>query len=113
MSPLYNQDILQRLLDAENKTPLLWIYGSDDAVVSDASMSDPGLQGKLRMRPDWPGEEFFPPQPMLTQVTYALDQYEQAGGQVRRLVLPDVGHTPFLEKPAEVHAALIEHLEPQ
>lgn len=113
MSPLYNQEVLQRLLVVENKPPLFWIYGSDDAVVSDASMSDPGLQGKLRMRPDWPGEEVFPPQPMLTQVTYALDQYEQAGGQVRRLVLPDVGHTPYLEKPAEVHAAMIDHLEAQ
>lgn len=112
MSPLYNQDVLPRLLEAQHKLPLLWIHGRDDVVVSDASMSDPGLQGKLQLRPDWPGEEVFPPQPMLTQVTHALDQYEQHGGEVRRLELPDVGHTPYLESPFEVQSALIEHLQP-
>lgn len=111
MSPLYNQDVLSRLLEAPHKPPLLWIYGRDDAIVSDASISDPGLQGKLQLRPDWPGDDVFPPQPMLTQMTYALDQYEQLGGVTERLAISDVGHSPHLEKPEQVQAALVAHLE--
>lgn len=111
MSPLYNQHVLPRLLEVQEKPPLLWIYGRDDAVVSDASLSDPGIQGQLLLRPGWPGEAVFPPQPMATQITYALDQYEQAGGEVQRLILSDVGHTPYLESPKAVHTALIEHLQ--
>jgi pimeloyl-ACP methyl ester carboxylesterase len=58
-----------------------------------------------------PGDPAFPPQPLLTQVEFALDQYEQSGGSVERLVLPDAGHTPYLEKPLEVQAALFEILK--
>ena len=65
----------------------------------------------LGLRPGWPGIEDFPPQPYLTQVTYALDEYERTGGHVRRLVMPNVGHTPYLENPTEFQAALREHLE--
>ncbi len=75
------------------------------------SFTDPGYQGERGQRPGWPGEEVFPPQPLLTEVKYALDQYERTGGKVRRLVLDGVGHTPYLEKPDEVQRAIAEHLK--
>jgi pimeloyl-ACP methyl ester carboxylesterase len=111
ISPLYNQGLLERILETQQKPPMLWIYGTADAVISDHSMSDPGQQGKLQLRPDWPGESVFPAQPLLTQVKFALDQYEQQGGSVNRLVLSEVGHTPYLERPLEVQAALNQHLK--
>jgi pimeloyl-ACP methyl ester carboxylesterase len=110
LSPLYNQETLAHLLANPTKPRLLWVYGNDDAVISDASTSDPGQHGKLGLLRDWPGPEIFPPQPIESQVIFALDQYEQAGGSVRRLTLADTGHTPYLERPTEVHGALAEHL---
>jgi pimeloyl-ACP methyl ester carboxylesterase len=98
------------LLEARHKPSLLWVYGSDDVLIADHSLSDAGTQGKLGLRPGWPGAEVFPPQPYLTQVTFALDEYERTGGEVQRLVLPDVGHTPYLERPAEFQSALVDHL---
>lgn len=112
LSPLYNQGVLERLIEIETKPPLLWIYGEDDAIVSDGSRSDAGMQGKLGLRGGWPGDDVFPPQPLLSQVRYTLDQYEQHGGSVRRLILPDTGHTPYLERPVDFTQALHEHLRP-
>ena len=111
MSPRYNGWVLPRLLEAGGKPPLLCVLGSDDAVIADNSASDAGTQGKLGLRPGWPGKEVFPPQPILSEVMFTLDQYERSGGSVRRLVLPQVGHTPYLERPLEFQAALIHHLE--
>jgi pimeloyl-ACP methyl ester carboxylesterase len=111
MSPRYNGLVLQRLLEARQKPRLLWINGADDVLISDNSLSDAGTQGQLGLRPGWPGVEVFPPQPYLTQVTFALDEYERTGGQACRLVLPDVGHTPYLERPLEFQTALINHLD--
>jgi len=111
MSPRYNGRVLERLLEARQKPRLLWIQGADDVLIADNSLSDAGTQGQLGLRPAWPGADEFPPQPYLSQVTYALDQYERTGGHVRRLMLPDVGHTPYLESPVEFQTALIEHLK--
>lgn len=113
MSPLYNQWVLPNLLEAKHRPRLLWIYGAEDAVICDNSPSDAGTQGKLGLREGWPGEELFPPQPYLAQVQFALDQYEKRGGSVQRLILSDVGHTPFIEQPEEFNAALQKHLGTQ
>lgn len=110
MSPLYNQWVLPELLKAERKPALLWIHGSDDAVISDRSPSDPGTQGQLGIRGGWPGEEEFPPQPVLSQVTHAVDQYAQHGGVVNRRLMDNVGHSPFLENPVEFQQALVTQL---
>jgi len=107
MSPRYNGWVFKRLLEASPKPRLLWIYGLDDPVISDNAVSDAGTQGKLGLRPGWPGDKAFPPQPYLSQVTYALDQYERTGGNVRRIILPNVGHTPYLERPSEFLRALL------
>ena len=111
LAPLYNGWVLPGLLAVRNPLPpLLWVYGADDPVVCDASVSDAGTQGELGLRPGWPGREPFPPQPLLSQVTHALDQYQRQGGSVRRLVLPGVGHTPYLERAAQFNSALADHL---
>jgi pimeloyl-ACP methyl ester carboxylesterase len=85
--------------------PVLWIRGADDPVVSDASLFDLGMLGQLGAVPGWPGPDAFPPQPMIAQTARALDGYAALGRRVERVVLPDCGHSPFLEKPAAFDAA--------
>ena len=108
ISPAYTN--LAAFAAIEPRPPVLWIRGADDQVVSDASMFDFGHLGKLGAVPDWPGEEVYPPQPMIRQVRAVLDAYREAGGSYREVVLPGVGHTPHLEAPAQVRAALLELL---
>lgn len=96
----------------EPKPPILWIRGADDQIISDTSVFDLAYLGQLGAVPGWPGAETHPPQPMLTQTRAVLDRYAQAGGSYRELVLPDCGHTPHLEKPADFQAALAAFLPP-
>jgi hypothetical protein len=57
------------------------------------------MQGKLGLRPGWPGDAVFPPQPLRSQLNAFLRDYEQCGGRVTRAEFPDCGHSPFVEKP--------------
>jgi pimeloyl-ACP methyl ester carboxylesterase len=111
LSPRYNQDVLGDLLATPRKPRLLWIGGSDDAIVSDQSFSDPGKQGELNLRPEWPGDGVFPPQPLMKEVMYALDCYERSGGSVTRQLMAGVGHTPYLERPLDFQMVLKAHLQ--
>ena len=52
-----------------------------------------------------------PPQPMVSQTRAVLDRYAAAGGSYREVVLPDVGHSPHVERPQEFAVALLEHLD--
>jgi pimeloyl-ACP methyl ester carboxylesterase len=110
ISPKYNQQLVEQLLAIDAKPNLLWMQGEDDLVISDTSYSEPGFQGKMGVRPDWPGAEMFPPQPMVSQTRSVLDRYEDRGGIVTRLMVPDSGHSPFLEKPNLVIPELKKHL---
>ena len=111
ISPRYNGWVLPQLSQAPEKPPLLWIHGDADLIVCDASPSDPGAQGKLGYREGWPGPHVFPPQPLLQQVQYAVDQYRRRGGTTEQLVLPGVGHTPYLEQPERFQSAMIDQLK--
>ena len=72
------------LVDLEVKPPILWIRGTADAIVSDASYFDLNMLGKLGVIPGWPGDEVAPPQPMVTQTRDVLEAYAAAGGRTPR-----------------------------
>jgi pimeloyl-ACP methyl ester carboxylesterase len=81
--------------------PVLWIRGADDVIVSDTSVFDFGYLGQLGVVPGWPGAESYPPQPMIAQARAVLERYAANGGSYREVVLPDTGHSPHVERPAE------------
>jgi pimeloyl-ACP methyl ester carboxylesterase len=89
------------------KPPILWVHGTADAIVSDASFYDLNHLGALGVIPGWPGADVAPAQEMVSQTRDVLDAYRAAGGQVTELSLDGVGHSPHLERPAEVRRALL------
>ena len=95
----------------EHPAPLLWIRGDEDSVVSDSSMFDFGTLGKLEAVPDWPGDDVFPPQPMIAQTRAVFERRRARGGQVRDVVLHEVGHGPSLERPHEVSRLMLELID--
>ena len=99
MAPIYQTDPLGF---TNARVPILWVRGSDDPVVSDASLFDLGTLGQLGAIPGWPGADIFPPQPMILQTEAALAAYP---GHVEKLVLSGCGHSPHLEQPAAFDAA--------
>src|SRR6201995_3694505 len=98
------------LSGVDPKPPVLWIRGADDVIVSDTSLYDLAYLGSLGAVPGWPGEQTWPPQPMLTQPRTVLDGYAAAGGRYREVVIADSGHGPHLDQPEKFLAALGEHL---
>jgi pimeloyl-ACP methyl ester carboxylesterase len=98
------------IVDLEPKSPILWIHGDADAVVSDASPFDFNQLGKLGVVEGWPGEEVAPPQPMVSQIRAVLARYKERGGAVREVLLPGCGHTPHIELPEDFRVALLFHL---
>lgn len=110
LSPRYTGDV-SRLNRIEPKPSILWIRGSDDQIVGDASLFDVGTLGSLGAIPGWPGAEVFPPQPMVGQTRAVLEQYQAAGGCYQEIVLPETGHTPYIEKPEAFNRAFHAHLE--
>jgi pimeloyl-ACP methyl ester carboxylesterase len=90
---------------------VLWIRGADDAIVSDTSFLDFGYLGQLDLVPGWPGEDVYPPQPMVSQMRAVLDEYAAAGGKYREEVIPDCGHSPHIERPETFRRLLFDFLE--
>ena len=105
LSPKYVGDSVERFIAAQPKPPILWVRGDSDMIVSDNSFFDLGTLGKLGYVPGWPGEEVYPPQPMVSQTRHVLDSYRQNGGAYEEVVIADTGHTPYIEKPEEFMAA--------
>jgi pimeloyl-ACP methyl ester carboxylesterase len=99
------------IAEIEQKPPILWIRGEDDLVVSNNAMWDIAALGALGFVPGWPGPEDCPPQPMLEQIRTVLEAYEEKGGSYEEEVIPDAGHTPFIEKPDEFNALFHGFLE--
>lgn len=110
LSPKYVGDSVKKFIAANPKPPVLWVRGSDDQITSDTSFFDFGTLGKLGFVPGWPGEEIYPPQPMVAQTRNVLEQYQAQGGEYSEHVIADTGHTPYVEKPEEFSVLLIEHL---
>jgi pimeloyl-ACP methyl ester carboxylesterase len=99
------------IADMAKKIPILWIRGDSDQVVADNSFFDFGTLGKLGFVPGWPGDEVFPPQPMVSQMRAVLEKYKANGGSYQEIVVADCGHSPNIEKPAEFLAALVAFLK--
>ena len=83
--------------DLEPKPPILWTHGTADIVVADGSAWEMGTLGKLGFVPGWPGEEVYPPQPMVTQIRNVLEQYRKRGGRVEMEMFEGSGHGPLFD----------------
>lgn len=110
LSPKYVGESVERFVSLSPKPPVLWVRGSHDQIVADASLFDFGTLGQLGAVPDWPGAEIFPPQPMVAQTRYVLEQYQARGGRYREVVIEDTGHSPFIEKPEAFMEAFLAWL---
>lgn len=109
LSPKYCD--LSGIVDIDEKPPVLWIRGAEDQVVSDTSLFDAGYLGQVGQLPDWPGEEAYPPQPMVAQTRDVLDEYESSGGTYEEVVVDETGHSPHIEKPDVVPEVLTDFLD--
>lgn len=96
MAPTYCN--LTGITEVAPKPPVLWVRGSDDKIVSDASFFDLAMLGQAGALPGWPGEDAFPAQPMVTQTRAVLDRYRAAGGTYQEAVIDGAGHSPHLER---------------
>lgn len=109
LSPKYlNQS---NLADLARKPPLLWVHGADDQIVSDTSFFEFGYLGQIGAVPGWPGAEIYPPQPMKSQVRAVLARYQKQGGSVQEVQFDNCGHSPHIEKAAEMLQAFQEFIQ--
>ena len=88
------------IVDLEQKPPILWIHGAQDAIVGDASFFDLNQLGKAGIIPGWPGDDVAPPQPMIRQTARRARALRGRGRAVHRLELENCGHSPHLECPS-------------
>lgn len=79
------------------KPPILWTHGTADIVVADGSAWEMGTLGQMGLVPDWPGEDVFPPQQMVSQIRAVLEQYQAGGGRVKIEMLEGSGHGPMFD----------------
>jgi pimeloyl-ACP methyl ester carboxylesterase len=93
-SPISKQGILDRLSELPRKPKTLWIRGGKDKIVSDESLFDTAVLGKLGLVPDYPGVDQCPPQPMISQTRYAL---EKSDFDFSEKVMDECGHSPYIE----------------
>jgi pimeloyl-ACP methyl ester carboxylesterase len=98
---------LSPFAEIEPRPSVLWVRGADDRTVSDTSAADFAYLGKVGMVPDWPGEEVYPLQPMVSQIRALFEEYAARGGSYREEVFADCGHTPHIEKPDAFREALV------
>ncbi len=106
MSPKHFR-VAEDLVGLSVKPPVVWVHGSADAIVGDATLFDFAQLGKLGIVPGWPGEEECPPQPMIGQTRDVLTRYAAAGGWFQEVLLEGCGHSPHIERPAEFLQALL------
>lgn len=79
------------------KPPVLWTHGTADIVVADGSPWEMGTLGKLGLVPGWPGEDAFPPQPMVAQIRAVLEDYRARGGRAEMEMFEGSGHFPAMD----------------
>lgn len=108
LAPKYHN--LSGIVNITPKMPILWVRGTDDKIISDMSLADFAVLGKMGFIPGWPGDEVFPVVPMIGQTRAVLDKYKANGGFYEEFVIPDTAHSPHIEKPEEFHAKLASFL---
>lgn len=111
MSPKYLGNVVERIIAAATKVPVIWIYGADDVAVSDSAASDPGTWGPSGILPGFPGAEAYPPQPMMEQIRTVLNEYAEHGGICTEVAIEGSGHVPFFSHPDKFNDAFHAHLE--
>lgn len=104
LSPKYLKAI-DNLYSITPKPPVLWIRGSDDQIVADASFFDMATLGAMGLVPGHPGNDIAPSQPMVGQTRAVLEKYGESGGSFEEVVIAETGHSPYIEKPEEFNAA--------
>jgi pimeloyl-ACP methyl ester carboxylesterase len=87
------------IVDVDPKPPILWTQGTADVVIADGSGWEMGTLGQQGMIPGWPGDDVYPPQPMVTQIGDVLDRYAAAGGRVVTERFVGAGHCPAIDAP--------------
>jgi pimeloyl-ACP methyl ester carboxylesterase len=98
------------IVDIDPKPPVLWTHGTADIVVSDNSAWEMGTLGKLGVLPGWPGEDVFPPQPMVAQIRAVLERYRDAGGHVTMEMFEGSGHAPLFDVAERWNALFFDFL---
>lgn len=98
-------------IDPDEKPLVLWLRGDADQIVSNESLFDLGTLGRMGQVPGWPGEDVFPPQPMVDQTRAVLETYEDRGGTLEERVFANVGHSPHVEVPGDFVARIEDVLE--
>jgi pimeloyl-ACP methyl ester carboxylesterase len=99
------------VVELEPKPPILWTHGSADIVVADGSAWEMGTLGKMGAVPGWPGEDAFPPQPMVTQIRTVLERSRDAGGRVTMEMFEGSGHCPAIDAAARWSALFFAFLD--
>ena len=110
MSGKYVGDLVKRILAAEPKPNVLWIYGADDVAISNNAASDPATRGQAGLLEDYPGTEAYPPQPMMRQIRKVLDDYAARDGEYEEVAIKNSGHAPFMSHPDEFNHSFHKHL---
>jgi pimeloyl-ACP methyl ester carboxylesterase len=85
------------IVGLDPKPPVLWTHGTVDIVVADGAAWEMGTLGKAEAVPGWPGDEVFPPQPMVSQIRDVLERYRAAGGRVEIEMFEGSGHFPPID----------------
>src|SRR3954451_21155768 len=99
------------IVDLEPKPPVLWTHGTADIVVADGAAWGRGRLGKMAAVPGCPGEDVFPPQPMVRQIRDVLERYRDAGGRVRAESFEGSGHFPPIDAAERFRAVFFDFLD--
>ena len=103
------------IVDLDPKPPILWTHGTEDIVVADGSPWEMGALGSMGAVPGWPGEDVFPPQPMVAQIRAVLERYREAGGRAEIEPFEGSGHFPPIDAPerwSETFFGFLASVEP-
>ncbi|CAG9319036.1 unnamed protein product [Blepharisma stoltei] len=89
---------VEEIINLNEKPPILWIRGEEDAVISDKSLLDPIHMGISNIIEGYPGKDEYPYQPMIKQMKYVIDKYRERNGKAIIAILEHCGHAPHIEK---------------